>query len=1035
MSSAYEPFPFDLRSEQLIVEFDQARRENATIDLDEALAQVPAEIRPRLITEMACVDLEHTFEQEVVSGRNSTPSPCAMVSSFIAKYPQIFQTCKYREEVAKEHYRLCRAMGHGVSREEIAQRYGLNAVCWGELPLGLTETLDRESANFPQVGATFCGYYLIAELGRGALARVYVARQPDLAERWVVLKITQRLTMEAEKLACLQHSGIIPVYSIHQADKLYCICMPYLGAITLGNLLADGRLFNHADDSTQSLVSTLVAKRLSTIVSTLGGPTYSLSKSEFGESSLNTQQQPTLTANCDEMTLGEQLGLAELADSLQRHFLNQNSVVAKVGLMKQLAEAMGYAHSRHIVHRDLKPENLLIANDGRLIVLDFNLAASDSSRRSEVAGGTLPYMSPQQLRSLNCGGAHSPQDDVFAMGVIFYQLLTGKMPFEQVRSSEVDFEAVALQHATVPTSCRTIDATIAQSLDAIVMKCLASNEQQRYPSAKEVCDDLQCFVDHRVLMHASDRSPMERLQKFVKRNPVFTSTTTVMAMSTMVVAGLIVGLLFVRNRATKLEASARVAHLRDSLPETLAMLRSPGGELELIANGIESATTLLQAWQIADRTPMLKDQLKNLTDIEQAEVMQHLGDLLFAMASAEAQLAFKDQGSHDERIVNSIKWNRMAAELVPELHQLTSFRQQSLESQLQQTKRQPTTLEIDQIKHSDNHFLLMLVAREQGNTERWLYYADQLVNERPADPTRWFTLASARLAAGDLVRACDAFDVSVKLQPKSATALFWRGVARLQAGEASTAREDFSQCIALRPDWVPPRYNRALSHRVTMDFTAALDDLDWIVAAGQGGPRVFSLRSQIHSATGERVKAAEDRSAALKSKPRNADDWVSRGVLNISQEPKAALADFQSALLISPNNAAARLNIAHVQAEVLGDTNEAIKTLSTLIDLKQGRTSAIASRGILRARSGAINEALADAEWAARSKPSAIEMMQIAGIHAMAASGQTGKEVALVWLARALAVDPSLRRLAGEDSDLASLRGLQEFRALVASVN
>ena len=256
---------FDLHSEEIIVEFDRARHDNQFVDLEAAVSQVPGEIRPRLLAELACIDLEHLFER----GQMVTISP------FLMLYPDMFKQHAMREIVAKEHYRLCCISGANVSPAEIAQRYCVEGGAWTALPRGEpcpTSKIDIPDIAFPEVGSTFCDYLLIAELGRGALARVYIAKQPDLAERWVVLKVTQRHTAEADQLAQLQHSGIIPVYSIHRERDLHCICMPYLGAVTLRDLLSDGRLFSHSPSPCHALASTIVSERLSTIVASTHTP-------------------------------------------------------------------------------------------------------------------------------------------------------------------------------------------------------------------------------------------------------------------------------------------------------------------------------------------------------------------------------------------------------------------------------------------------------------------------------------------------------------------------------------------------------------------------------------------------------------------------------------------------------------------------------------------------------------------------------------------------------------------------------------------
>ncbi|MEO8269335.1 MAG: protein kinase [Aureliella sp.] len=1014
MNSSHRYYPFDSRCDELLVDFDQARRWNPDVNVQATVAQAPAQHQPWLIAELACIDLEHAFDQ----------GQSVEVTRFLELYPDVFTAVELRDEVAKEHYRLSRLFGIQVARAEVAQRYGLSQVTWDELPDGTCHSSVPDTSRYPQVGTTFCGYPIFAELGRGALARVVLAQQPDLAERWVVLKITQQLTTEAEHLASLQHSGIIPVYSIHQEDDFYCICMPYLGAVTLASLLADGRLFSHSYDLRQQFVSTLAANRWSTIASTIRNSV---------ESEPQAQPRPlTATAKFVEQDdFKTQLGLSELALALQEQYLDRDAIAAKVSLTQQLTESIGYAHSRGVVHRDLKPENILIANDGRPIVLDFNLASSDSIAQAFRAGGTLPYMSTQQLRCVAEDGQASPQEDVFAIGVIFYQLLTGRLPFDDSQLPADDWDAIVANHSKTPPDTCSADRNIPPSLNSIVMKCLATSLDERYPSATEVHEDLQRFARHEVLKHATDRSPVERLQKFVKRHPLLTSTTSIVFAAALALAALVSGMVVVQGRVEKLEASHLASRLQEDLPETLAMLRSPGVEAELIQDGIEHAREILRRWNDTDGQQQFASTLQLLSDDERAETRQQIGDLCYALAGAEIQLAMlSDDVQRPPLLSDAAQWNLLSAAMLPELDGVVRWRKRRID-ELKEHGPQPTTLSRDP-SPVESVFAQMLAAREAGKNELWERYAEQLISQRPSDPTHWFSLASARYAAGDLPSARQAFDVSAKLQKNSAMSVFWRGMTSLRTNDFSLACKDFSQVIEMRANWLAPRYNRALAYRSLREFGSAIDDLNWIVDRGQAGPRVLSLRSQIHAAMNETEKALEDRKLALLAPALDADDWVSLGVLKIQLEPTQALQDFAQALRLSPANVPAQFNTAHVQSEVLHDNQAAIATLSTLIEAGLGGTSAVASRGILEARVGKKQNALADAVWTAQTNPNALEMLQIAGIYALTSADANHEQLALSWLARAMSMDPTLGKLAQSDPDLIRLRELVAFQVLVA---
>src|SRR5262245_30956362 len=95
------------------------------------------------------------------------------------------------------------------------------------------ERARRAAAALPRVGGEVLGFHLIAEIGRGSFARVFLAQQPDLADRLVALKVSVDLGVEPEHLARLQHTNIMPIHSVHRGESYQALCMPYFGPATL----------------------------------------------------------------------------------------------------------------------------------------------------------------------------------------------------------------------------------------------------------------------------------------------------------------------------------------------------------------------------------------------------------------------------------------------------------------------------------------------------------------------------------------------------------------------------------------------------------------------------------------------------------------------------------------------------------------------------------------------------------------------------------------------------------------------------------
>ena len=147
-----------------------------------------------------------------------------------------------------------------------------------------------------------------------------------------------------------------------------------------------------------------------------------------------------------------------------------------------------HAHSRGIIHQDVKPQNVIILRDGTAKLTDFGIAsfaAAQETRVVQEAIGSVHYISPEQAR-----GSHiDARSDIYSAGVVLYEMLTGRLPFEG--DTPV---SVAIQHInSIPLSPREIDPTIPEALEAITMKAMAPNPDNRYPSADAMLADLEEF--------------------------------------------------------------------------------------------------------------------------------------------------------------------------------------------------------------------------------------------------------------------------------------------------------------------------------------------------------------------------------------------------------------------------------------------------------------------------------------------------------------------------------------------------------------
>lgn len=159
-----------------------------------------------------------------------------------------------------------------------------------------------------------------------------------------------------------------------------------------------------------------------------------------------------------------------------------------VSTMQQVCRALDACHVEGVIHRDLKPSNVMRDKAGRVLVMDFGLARSAETGGLTQTGavmGTLEYMSPEQAKGLELG----PTSDIYAAGLIFYELLTGKMAFEA--QSPMASLLKRSQERAVPPS--VIDKAIPRALSAMVARCLEPNQRNRYQSVAELLADLEAY--------------------------------------------------------------------------------------------------------------------------------------------------------------------------------------------------------------------------------------------------------------------------------------------------------------------------------------------------------------------------------------------------------------------------------------------------------------------------------------------------------------------------------------------------------------
>jgi eukaryotic-like serine/threonine-protein kinase len=187
-------------------------------------------------------------------------------------------------------------------------------------------------------------------------------------------------------------------------------------------------------------------------------------------------------------------------------------------LVEVLARAVHHAHERGIVHRDLKPSNVLLTADGTPKVSDFGLAkrldADQDRTQSGAVLGTPAYMAPEQALGKGRGGPVGPAADVYSLGAVLYDLLTGRPPFQ----GETALDTLEQVLSQEPVAVRRLQPKVPRDLETVCLKCLQKEARKRYASAAELVDDLQRFLKGEPV-RARPVGAWGRLRKWARRRP------------------------------------------------------------------------------------------------------------------------------------------------------------------------------------------------------------------------------------------------------------------------------------------------------------------------------------------------------------------------------------------------------------------------------------------------------------------------------------------------------------------------------------
>lgn len=435
--------------------------------------------RRLVLIELIKVDLEYRWRR---------PELRRTLEEYAALYPELREGGELPSDLVYEELLVRRRNGETIQPEDYERRFPYQATQLArldDLKHVAASTVLVQTGRFDEIdaGQRLGDFELERLLGKGAFARVFLARQLNMQRR-VALKVSADRGLEPQTMAQLDHPNIVRVYDqqVLPDRKLRLLYMQYVPGGTLEAVVDRVRATPAAQRTGRLLLDAI-------------------------DAALRDR------------------GEAPPADARTRRRLAEAdwpTVVCWLGA--RLARALAYAHGQSVLHRDLKPANVLLAADGSPRLADFNVSFCSTVEGATAAaffGGSLAYMSPEQLEAFHPDYVRSPAEldgrtDVYALGVMLWELLTGSRPFaDEVAEggwSQTIENMLARRRAGPPAEAiDRLRNACPKDLEEILLRSLRPDPAQRYASAAALARDLELCLQPQVQRLLHPRSSLRGL--------------------------------------------------------------------------------------------------------------------------------------------------------------------------------------------------------------------------------------------------------------------------------------------------------------------------------------------------------------------------------------------------------------------------------------------------------------------------------------------------------------------------------------------
>jgi TolB-like protein/Tfp pilus assembly protein PilF/tRNA A-37 threonylcarbamoyl transferase component Bud32 len=596
-----------------------------------------------------------------------------------------------------------------------------------------------------------------------------------------------------------------------------------------------------------------------------------------------------------------------------------------VALMAKVARAVQYAHGQGILHRDLKPGNILLDGRGEPLVSDFGLAKclepTSNLTRTLTTFGAPDYVAPEQTGSAGAtAGKLTPATDVYSLGAILFDLLTGRPPFLGEHAPKVIQQASEKPAPKLRTVVRSLD----RDLETICAKCLEREPGARYRSAAALAEDLECWLEGRPIA-ALPLSPPARAWRWTRRNSVVAGMAAL-----LITLGLAAGAMMWKGGAASPPVTTSIAVLPfESLNDDKEDAIFADGVQDDILTKLASIRDL----RVISHTSVMKYRgTRDIREIGKALGVSHIleGTVSRSVGSARFHLKARLIDARTGTLIWAEEYDRDLNDLFAVQSELARTVVERLRAKISTAEKfaveqRPTTdlVAFDLYNRAKNLLALRLSSGLKAN----LLQAVDLLNQAVArDPS--FLQAYCQLAYAHEQLYFLGFDHTP---------------TRLALSEAA-----IEQAFRLRPGAGETHFANARNlYHGHLDYDRALTELEVAHQTLPNDARIFRMMGYIQRRQGRWQESTQNLERSGNLDPRNTETLqqiaLSYGVLRRYGEEKSVL---DRALAIEPNDVSTKVALAAVQFHWKADTRPLHQTIDSIGAAKAGALSSAADEGL-----------------------------------------------------------------------------------------